>query len=832
MSAIPPSGSLRRAVAHLRLRPSRLVGTLLSVVIGIGFACAAVVFTATYHEDLAARVSVSYARADVVVTPTSDRPATQLAADVATVPGVAAAVPLYQVGVPFAGPSSHGYLDLAVVPDATALRWMTLTRGAWPTGADQIAVTAGAASAFHLPVGTAVRLTTADDTARAATVVGIVDPAGPTPFSVQSLGFGAPAMFSGLGSDTASLIAVRADTGVSPSALAIAVGDRLGADGTARTAGEQARVDLAGLAGHIDPITVVLLGFATVALTVAGLVIANTVSILLAQRRRQIALLRCIGATRRQVRGEILGEMAIVGGAGSSCGAVVGSAVGVLAARLTDLDSGGLAIPVLPLAIAVLVGIALTVIAGVVPIWRVTTVPPLAALRPDNPTDLTPRPRHARAVGGLVVEVGGLALLLAGVRSGTLEMALLGGMVSAVGVLVLTRTVLPVLLRGLAVPARRWGIAGALAAANARRNPGRSAAASAALIVGVGLIVMLQVAAATAGASTDRALDQRYPVDIAVDTSATALPATLPAAVGRVAGVARSVAIRGVPARLDPSIAGDIDLRLVGLTTDAGAVVRGGLEALHPTTGGLPVVEVPGWLIGGDLQPGSELSVTVGGRPHRFTVASGHLGDALSSGPALVTTADALRAIAPDAPVIAVWASSTAGADPAAVTAALTSLVNPYPEVRVGGSAADRASMHAVLGTATQVATGLLAVAVVIAIMGIGTTIGLSVVERTRESALLRALGLRRGQLRVSLALEAVLLATLGAGVGVVLGIGYGWAGAATTFRTVGRTLVLDIPWGSVALVLAVAVVAGGLASVLPGRRAARARPVEALAED
>jgi putative ABC transport system permease protein len=831
------SGALRRAAAQIRLRPSRLIGTLLTVAIGVGFACAALIFTATYRDDLATRVSVSYGAADVVVIPMGDEPVTQLAADVAAAPGVAAATPLYDISVPFAGRASHGYLDLAVVPDAARLRWMTLTSGTWPTGSGQIVLTAAAATATHLPVGSAVTLTGSDGATLPVTVVGLVDASRSASFASESLGFGAPVLFSALRAGYAPMIAVVGQGGSTATDLAAALATRLGDQGLVKTVVAQAADDVAGLSGKADALVLVLLTFAAVAMTVAGLVIANTVSILLTQRRRQIALLRCVGATREQARNEILGELAIVGAAGSLAGVLLGLGAGWLTAHLTGLDSAGLRVPMLWLVVAVLIGVALTVLAGAVPTWRAAAVQPVSALRPSGPADLGTGARRARAAGGVLVELVGLAVLAGGIVNGSLMLALVGGAVSAIGVLMLTRVVLPPLLRALAVPARRWGISGALAASNARRNPGRSAAAATALIVGVGLIVMLQVGAASVSASTDRALAQRYPVDLTVDAGSSALPAPVRDTIGSVGGVARTVPIGGVAVSVDPSLGLGTDVRLIGVPSQAGEVVRGGLDAMDPGArpdGALPPIEVPGWVIaGGALDLGATLSVTVDGRPHRFTVTTGHLGDVGDpTAVTLVTTADELRAIAPHAAVVAVWAALAEGADPASVTGDLNTLVGPYSRVTVDGSVGERASLHSLLSTLTTVATGLLAVAVVIAIVGIGTTIGLSVVERTRESALLRALGLRRGQLRLSLAVEALLLAVLGAGVGIVLGVGYGWSGAAASFTMVGHELVLTVPWGSVGVVLLVAVAAGVLASVLPGRRAARAHPVAALAEE
>ena len=185
----------------------------------------------------------------------------------------------------------------------------------------------------------------------------------------------------------------------------------------------------------------------------------------------------------------------------------------------------------------------------------------------------------------------------------------------------------------------------------------------------------------------------------------------------------------------------------------------------------------------------------------------------------------------PDAPTLAVWAALEPGADLETVTAELNRMIAAEPDLTLGGSAPERAAVAIALGSIITLATGLLAVAVIIAIVGIGNTLGLSVIERTRESALLRALGLHRRQLRLMLAVEAGLLGIVGAAIGVLAGIGYGWIGAASAFGEAGEAVVLDIPWLQLGMVLGLAVVAALVASVLPARRAATATPTQALVE-
>ena len=830
--------TLAAAWSQIAAKPSRIVATVLAIAIGVGFACAALVFTSTFRADLAARVSAQYSGADVVVTPQSDRPAAQLAARIAALPGVAAAEPLYSSTVEYTAAGSHGYLSVQVAPVQKRLRWAGLDAGRWPGSAGELVVARDTAIADNLPIGAHLTLTGPDGARLPATVVGIADVSASPLAGGEQMALSSAGAFTALHITAAPQIGVLAANGTDPGRLAADIGTAEGDQLVARTTAEQAQVDLAQFTGQTTALTTVLLGFAGVALVVAGIVIANTFTILLAQRRRQIALLRCVGATGAQVRGEVIAESGLVGLVGAVLGAAAGVGAGAVAGSVAGLDSGGLALPAAALAVTVLVGIALTVGAAVLPASRATRIPPLAALRPVAELAAARRAGRARVVtGSALVLLGGL-LLTAGVLGSSLLVALPGGAISAVGALLLTRTFLPPLLRLVGGMGRAAGVPGRLAAVNAVRNPGRAAATSAALLVGVGLIVMLQVAAASVGASVDRATANRYPVDVSVAGDGAALPAPVLAGVRATRGLSGVLAIPGARATVTLGGAGlsgigDGAATLLGVPANAGDVVHGGLTALDGGTSSAPTVLVPTWWVdGGQLRIGDIITITVDGHAQRFTVAVGRLTDAGVTGATLVTTAAALRALAPDAPTVAIWAGLADSADAPAVSSALNTLVADRPGITVTGSAADRASLQSVLDTVTTVATGLLAVAVVIAIVGIGNTIGLSVVERTRESALLRALGLRRGQLRLTLALEALLLALIGAVVGIALGLVYGWAGAASTFNEIGRTLVFRVPWGTVGLVLVVAVAAGVLASVLPARRAARATPVEALAQE
>lgn len=818
---------LRTAWSQIRTHPARIVAVGLAIVLGIGFAAATVVFTATFDQHLAHTVSAASSRADVVVLPGEggEQPGPALAA-IRAVPGVASAELLPAGNFEYTAARSHGSISLDSIPAVDRLRWFTLAQGRWPVGPAEILVDRSTASGANLPVGSTIALAAWDGAGGVtATVVGIADTSSSALSGAREQAFALPSTITALGAGDSVKVAVLGEPGTDPAQLAGAIGSAT-AGLTVRTGSEQAATEIAQLGGNTTVLATVLLAFAVIALVVAGIVIANTFTILLTQRRRQIALLRCIGATTSQVRRQVLAEAALIGVLGSAAGIGTGIGVGLLAARLAGLDSAGPAVDPALLAAVFALGIGMTVLAAWLPATRAMRIAPLAALRPTAEAPAEQRVNRIRTLAGAALVLVGGAGLAYGIQGGSLPAALGGGAVSALGILALTRTFLPPLLRVFGRIAPVAGVPGRLAAANAARNPGRAAATSAALLVGVGLIVTLQVAAASASATLQLATAQRYPVDVSVSADHGTVPAGLAGRVAAQPGLEGVTAIPGTTARARGFDSVGAGFSLLGVPEAALPILRGGAAELADD-----VLVVPGWWLGSGVADGDRITVTVADRHADFTVTAGHLGEAGAAGNSAVITAAALHDLDPQAAPVAVWAGLTAGADTVAVTSALNELIAPDRELRLTGAASERAATDSVLGTLVTLATGLLAVAVVIAIVGIGNTVGLSVIERTRESALLRALGLRRGQLRGMLAVEAGLLALVGAVVGIAVGVFYGWAGASATLAQAGRPLVFTVPWTQILLVLGIALLAGLLAAVLPGRRAARAAPVDALAE-
>ena len=447
-----------------------------------------------------------------------------------------------------------------------------------------------------------------------------------------------------------------------------------------------------------------------------------------------------------------------------------------------------------------------------------------------------------RIVLAALLTVGGLALLGLGVFLGRTEAAgpmialpvgVLGGTVSFIGVLVGAVLWVPRVVSLVGRLLAGTGPSARLAAANTLRNPRRTAATSAALLIGVTLVAMMSAGAASARATLDNELDAQFPVDVVVRDPGVAvglqpmepvLTADLVQRLLRVEGVAAAGQVTVLPVELSDA-AGDLgyqDLRVApaasardllldpsqadGLTDGTVVVERRNAEALG--------------LVDGDVV-GLEVSEVDGPRVERAVVVTDFAGG-------LLVSPGTLDALGVDLPANELWLRLDDSADVVGTLDLVQAELSELP-VAVLGAALERQTYQQVIDTLLAVVVGLLAAAVVIALIGVANTLSLSVIERRRESATLRAIGMSRGQLRASLAVEGVLIAGVGALLGSVLGVAYGWAGALTALGVAGD-VVLELPWRDLGLVLAVAAAAGLLASVLPARSAVRTSPVEALA--
>ncbi|MFI2365960.1 ABC transporter permease [Promicromonospora sp. NPDC019610] len=857
----------------MRRSLGRLASAGIAITIGTAFVAATLlagnVITRTTYDQVAAGLADS----DLVVFDDNE---SLTDADVEAVRGVE--------GVVAADPQAMSYTELnhagtsifqGIVGTASDERLtpLELSDGAWPATAAEIALPADVADRLGVGLGDEVASSrwvagepvVADDGSETyeggevvdkLTVTGLVD----DPYAAYGAMGGAAVVAQ---QTLARWLADEAGPDTEPTAGAVVVALDPSADADAvdevraalaaavpaatdvTTTEEYAEKSVASMSGGQDIIFLVfVMTFAAVALVVAGLVIANTFQVLVAQRARTLALLRCVGATTGQLYRSVLLEAAILGTVASVTGIVLGSALvqaGLMIAPAFDL---GVPLPqaitlswpvfVAPLA----VGIVVTLVAALTPALAAARVAPLAALRPSDAPTLQKGAGRLRAVFAVLATVGGLAVLGLGVAlglSGTIDLGLLaavgGGTVSLIGVIVGSVFWLPKVAAGIGRLVGAAGPSARLAAANTLRNPRRTAATSTALLIGVTLVGMMTTGAASARVSMDNELDARYPVDLEVasttyddDGQQAAMPSVVTNAVDGVPGLRGVTEVTSVTATTDDEN---------GSVVPAIAVAPDALRA---------VVNTPDAL--GDLRPGTLVV------PDQVATSYGleGLDEIELTGPGGTTTLDVvgsdvqyawafmvpedLAAIYPDLRPNLVWAGVADGEDVAATVAAVQDAVSTTDEVvEVTGAVVERNTFQQVIDVILGIVVGLLAVAVLIALIGVANTLSLSVIERTRESAMLRAIGLSKGQLRATLAIEGMLIAGVGAVLGVLLGLLYGWAGAATALSVMGE-VPLVVPWTDIALVLGVALVAGLVASVVPARAAVRTHPVAALAAE
>ena len=818
---------LSTILAGLRAHLPRLVAATLAVVIATAFVAATLVLNETSRATLLRVAGAEYVGSDAVVTSGDGG---SLAGDVAAVeavPGVAAVDPTATADLQAALPGrSAAYLELGTVAADPELRWQRVSEGALPDAPGEIAL----AAPTDAEVGDVVAVTVLDPatgevTATAeATVTGLVDLAGDPSAGLFARGFATPDQVAEWGGGDPTELRVAAAPGTDAAGLVSAVAAALDERDVEVSTGEEAAASaVADVTGNRLALTAVLLVFATVAVLVAGLVIANTLAVLVAQRTRDLALLRCVGATSRQVRRSVLTEAAVTGLVASAVGVAAGVGLAALVSALVGADSPlpleGVTVPLYVVGVGLAVGTLTTLLAALGPARAATRVAPLAALRPSDPAPLRSRGGLLRFVTGLVLVLGGSALMALGVLTAQVYAALAGGAASFLGVVLLAqRAVPPVVAAAGRALGRAGGIPGRLAAGNAGRNPRRTAATATALLIGVTLTTAMVVGAASTRATAQASLDSAYPADVEIGAYGE-LPSSLLPRLEQVDGVAGGTALTGV----DVTGPDGQPAWVQGVEpADAAAVLRSTADLPLPALG---EVVLPQWAADlWSVRAGDPVTFTAGANSRTLTAVVG------SDTTAPMLSAADLRGLAPDAPEATLWLRLADGDGQRDTIEEVTELTGAAaPDAYVTGLASERAAIDQVLDAMLLVVTGLLGVAVLIALIGVGNTLALSVVERRQENGLLRALGLTRGQMRGLLAWEALLVAGVAAVLGVLLGGGYGLIGTASLLG--GQdVVVMDVPWTQVAGIVVVATVAGLLASVLPARRAARTAPVAAIA--
>ncbi len=570
-----------------------------------------------------------------------------------------------------------------------------------------------------------------------------------------------------------------------------------------------------------------LLVFALIALFVGSFLIFNTFSIIVAQRLRELALLRAVGASRAQVTGSVVGESAIIGVVASAAGLVAG--VGLAAGLKAGLNALGIDIPATGLVVtartvmlALVVGTAITVASAVLPARRAARVPPVVAMQ-----ELVTEPRTqstTRLATGLVVTGLGTTLLLTGLFTHVgNRVAFVGGGAAIVflGIAVLGPLVARPVSRLLAAPLAWRRTTGRLAGQNAMRNPARTSATAAALMIGVALVSLMTIIASSTKASVNDIIDSAMRADFVISSGTVpggnnGFSPTLVQKLDRLPQVAAATGIRNGVVRIDGATKTILaaDPAHVNDLFDIG-VVRGHIASM--TADGIAVSTQ----VAGDrhLGVGSPVQVTfpTTGR-QTFRVQAVYTARTLAGD--YVLPLAAAEGNFPQQLDYQVYVKLAPGVSSSAGRHAVNAVLAAYPTATLLDQAQYKEQQAAQIDRLLNLVYGLLALAVIIALIGIANTLALSIYERTRELGLLRAVGMTRGQLRSTVRYESVIISMLGAVEGLTVGVLFGWAMVAALGSQGVTHLVVPVP--QLVLVAALAGMAGVVAAVAPGRRAAR----------
>jgi putative ABC transport system permease protein len=851
--------TLRSFLAH----KGRLLLSALAVVLSVAFVVGSLIFSDTVSHTFD-RLFASTA-ADVTVSPREDldeavpsgRTATlpaSLAERVRRIDGVAAARADVEVsgltvvdrerrpvspttGAPALGnawnPGEHSPVELA--------------SGHAPRGPGQVLVDEETARRKHVRIGDTLTVI-APPGSFEARVVGIAGftttNAGAALFyfdtpTAQTRLLGRPGL--------ATSISVDAAAGVGDEQLEQRVVAALGSRGhDIRTAGEQAKSDVEKLGGFLDVIKYVMLGFAGVAVLVGVFLIVNTFSMLIAQRTRELGLLRALGADRRQVRRSVLTEALLLGLAGSTLGlaAGIGLAAGLIALMGllgTNIDAGEMQIGWVTPVSAYVVGLGVTFVAAYLPARRAANVSPMAALS-DAEVAGVGRPLRVRAVAGAAVGAAGAAALVGCVvadRTASAASLLgLGVVLSLIATVIagplLVRPVIRVL--GGAFPAL-FGPIGRMSQRNALRNPRRTGATAAALMVGLALVGGMSVASESMTASFDRQIDRTLGADFVVqNTNFLPFPREVTDAVRGTEGV--GLVVRG---RFTPVAVRLPDGDRVETTAAAYDPRLDEVADITYTQGDSAAALAPGHLaVDRDfardhgVRAGGTLHVEFqGGRRAELTVGAltdQDSAEGFGTQGGLYFGLGTLQRYAPGGQDSALYVNAAPGTGDDDLRANLEEALDPYPQVQVRDLADYKQLVRDQIAVLLYLVYALLGLAIIIAVLGVVNTLALSVVERTREIGLLRAIGLARSQLRRMIRLESVVIAVFGAVLGLALGLVWGVC-THEVLALQGMT-VLAIPWLTIVAVVVGSAVIGVVAALLPALRASRMNVLAAIAHD
>jgi putative ABC transport system permease protein len=842
------------ALKGLLGRKLRSILTGLAIVLGVAMISGTFILTDTINKAFTNVFNVSYRHTDAIIS------GKQFVSESNSIPTVPASVLARVRALPDVAAASGSYLfdtvklvdrhgetiasggapslGFGIDPGQPRFNPITLASGHWAEGPRQVVIDTATAANKHYKVGDAISAK-GDGPVKSYTVVGLGKISGVSIGGATLAVFDVPTAASILNKSGYDTISVAAKPGVSETRLAAEIKPLLPPVAQVRTGTQEASHAATQITAGTSLIRDILLAFGAIALFVGAFVIFNTISITVAQRTRELATLRTLGASRRQVRRSVMLESFVIGMAASVVGlfAGLGLAKGLNAAFVAlgvDLPQAGSVLAVRTIIVSILVGTLVTLAAGLFPAIRATRVPPISAVREGA---VLPTSRHAHRrpfVAGAVMLLGLAVIVQALFASSGAQSVLallgVGTLLLFIGVALVSSYVVRPLASVVGRPARAFGgSAGRLAVANSVRNPGRTAATAAALMIGLALIAFVATLGSGLQNSAKDALRTQVKADYVLTPSSTgsaSFPAQTASAVAGAHGVEVVSAVRSDRANVAgaSTTVGGIDPATIGRVyrfawkngsdsvlshLGAGAIVDSSYATKHHLRVGARFpLQAPN---------GTNRQVTVAATYHP-PQADPVLPNVLIS----QATFDRTFPTPQDSQAFLKVAGGASAAMTAELKRALTSFPDAKVQTRSSWVTAQAKSVDQVL----DLFYVLLALSVVISVFGMVTTLVLAVFERTRELGMLRAIGMSRRQTRRMIRHESVVTALIGAALGLPLGVLL----AALTTRALGSLgIAFHLPVQQLAGFALLAVVAGIGAAVLPARKAARLNVLQAL---
>ncbi|MFF5705337.1 ABC transporter permease [Streptomyces sp. NPDC012794] len=853
---------LRTALRNVLAHKTRLIMTALAVCLGVAFISGSLVFADTTTAAYRASMSRNYSGIAVTVEPKHPvgAPADEragvlddaLVAGLAAVPGVAAARPTAdgsvtlaaKDGSPMRAGNAMGKLAAAYVPgaDGTDARY-PLTAGRAPRDGGEVALDRGTARAGSYALGDTVTLAS-DGPVLRLRLVGIVSTDDTRVTSGGTLAvfdrataqklFAAPGRYTG--------IDLSASPGTDPFDLARRVGALLPADrAEATTAAAKAQQQSVFIGAKTRGYSRLPLVFAVVSLFIGSFLIVNTFTMLITRRTREIALLRAIGATRRQVVRSVLAEAALVGLLASVTGFGLGLGVAaalphVLGTGEAPLPDGPLVIGPTPVIASLAVGVGVTVLAAWLPSRRAARIAPVEAMRTAGQPPSAKPSRIRAAVGAAVLPAGaGLLLSLGGAKDASdenLRTAMFGCGILVTGLIVLAPLLAGPVIRSIGRITRGTGFVGGLAKDNALRDPRRTAATAVALMISTALVTGLAVI----GHSSSRALDAQAAAGLSADYvigTRNTTTAVDDAAVRRVADVPGVTAASAVSDSVITVGGGagqvsGVDPKSVGAVMEL-RFTSGSAEGIGPGR----IAVSSGFARDHRISTGDRITAAIGpGRGDRdrpYTVV-GIYRDNPTARDVLADRGDVQRYGYLRDSVQRVLVAAAPGAATADLGKRLRAAVDNSPLLKVQSRAELVREQAGVAGDLLTMVFGLLAIGVVVSALGMVNTLAMSVAERTREIGVLRAIGMDRTGIRRMIRLESLMVAAYGTLLGLAGGLFGAWKVSGLANGAIPQ-YAFSLPWGTLALVVLLSLAVGAAAAALPARRAAALSPLHAVAD-